>query len=1588
MTVKRSARLAAFLPAALLVAATAGAQIRTDGSLGRGPQALVGPQFTIPEALGVLRGANLFHSFSVFNILPGESATFTTATRGIANVVSRVTGGEPSTINGLLRLAPTDGAPAFFFINPSGVTFGAGAALDVPGAIHISTADYVKFPDGNFHADAAAASTLSSASPEAFGFLGSHRAAVEVGAGARLIGSLLQPFSITAGDITIDNARASATGGDIRIVALGNQSAEVPLAGPLPAASGELRIVDGGIISAPAGLTVDAGRLSVSAGDILIDRGGSASVTGLVSQSNTGNAGNAGTVDVRASGSLQLVNGGVISSSTFSSGNAGAVIVNAASVVIDGSGAATLTGIFSQADRNSTGRAGTVNVTATGRVDVVEGGLVSSSAFGAGDAGEVRLSGATISLDGHGSGRITGVVNNASDGSGNAGPVSVTATGTLSLANGATISSSTLTSGNAGTVVVRARDILMDGAGYEDILTSISSNARTGSSGRAGNIDIAATRLLSVVGGAEISSSAFESGDAGKVSVAADRIVIDAQGTSYPATGIFSTATDEARGNAGSIDIDVRQLVVRNGGEIATSTFGPGDAGRISIRAGDILVDGAERGYAAIASSAEFNAGGTAGSVDIRATGDVSLLSGGEIASNTFWTGQAGTVNVSARNLTIDGRDSDGTTGIMSQTYADATGNGGNVSIAVSDTLTLLAHGFISSGTFSAGNGGSVDVNAGRIVIDGTGGGVYVTGITSGAQAQSTGNAGAVTVTTPGSLTILDAGEISSSTFSAGNAGAVTVRAGSMTVDARANYAGIFSTANERSTGHAGSIDVAVAGLLTLKDQGKITSSTFGAGNAGTVRVAAGELAIDGGSLGFSFTGIASNADRPGTGNAGRVDVNVAGAITIAAGGEIASSTFTSGDSASVTVHAGSLLVDGKGDCPPCTGIYSQAERGSSGRAGQVDVTVAGDLELRHLGHITTGTNNAHDAGRTRVQARNIVIDGGGYDSDTTGILSNAISGTGSAGIVDVTATQGIVLRDGGVIGSSTYSAGSAGTVNVTAGTIDIRDYPSSISTAALFGSTGDAGNVVVNAGAIRIANAGTISSSTFGEGDAGRVKIAAESLLIDRAGAIRETGVSSHAEGGAGNGGSNEIVAGEVAIMEGGSISSTSYGDGNAGSVSLRARRLLIDGGEDNWANGITSETVGFGSGRAGTIDIVATEDIFVARGGYISSSSGSYGPAGSVSLSAPNITLLGGRFNEFQATGVETRAGFYSSAAGSVSIHATERLQVLNGAVITASTSSFSGEAGSVVVNAGDVVVDGERSSINARAENFSRGQSGSVTVDAGRSITVSNGGEIAITNLMSLGGPYPWTITPTLLSVTAPVIELRDGGTISAASLGDIPASNIAVNVGQRMVLDNASITTSAVDGNGGSITLTGDGVVVLRNSQITTSVTGLAGNGGDITIATRGLVLDTGFIQANTAAQDAAGGKVSIDVGFLIPSGNTLFVGGSEPLEFRPGVFGLNVIQAAAPTGVSGAIDITTPALDVSGGLIGLTAKVLDGGGLGRSLCDVTGGSSLALATSGSMPLAARDFMRSEHIQPPTVARLPTDGTVLARITCPR
>lgn len=124
-----------------LVSHVALGQISPDGTLQT--QVEANPQ-EIKITGGTQVGKNLFHSFNEFS--PMESAAYFDNSITIENIISRVTGGKVSLIDGLIK---ANGTANLFIINPMGFVFGPNAKLDLGGSFIASSASSIKFADGH-----------------------------------------------------------------------------------------------------------------------------------------------------------------------------------------------------------------------------------------------------------------------------------------------------------------------------------------------------------------------------------------------------------------------------------------------------------------------------------------------------------------------------------------------------------------------------------------------------------------------------------------------------------------------------------------------------------------------------------------------------------------------------------------------------------------------------------------------------------------------------------------------------------------------------------------------------------------------------------------------------------------------------------------------------------------------------------------------------------------------------------------------------------------------------------------------------------------------------------------------------------------------------------------------------------------------------------------------------------------------------------------------------------------------------------------------------------------------------------------------
>lgn len=239
-----------------LMVSTSVAEVEYDGSIS-GAGFVPGPNYIIDSSFGRQSGRNLFHSFKNFNIGGGENAKFVGPAE-VSHIFARVTSGNSSVINGLVA-SDIEGA-SLWVINPKGIIFGQGAALDISGSFYATTADYITFEDGRFDSTPVDSFTLPSGVPARIEMLSDNQASVHVN-NSNLENDKSKGIHLVSNNVSLINARLDA--GRITLDASGlieNIAIEYP--GEQEAAD-RLTVIDSTLLS--------HGSLQMDAGDIVLD---------------------------------------------------------------------------------------------------------------------------------------------------------------------------------------------------------------------------------------------------------------------------------------------------------------------------------------------------------------------------------------------------------------------------------------------------------------------------------------------------------------------------------------------------------------------------------------------------------------------------------------------------------------------------------------------------------------------------------------------------------------------------------------------------------------------------------------------------------------------------------------------------------------------------------------------------------------------------------------------------------------------------------------------------------------------------------------------------------------------------------------------------------------------------------------------------------------------------------------------------------------------------------------------------------------------------------------------------------------------
>ncbi|MEQ9368053.1 MAG: CHAT domain-containing protein [Coleofasciculus chthonoplastes F3-SA18-01] len=924
-------------------------------------------------------GKNLFHSFQQFGLNPNQIANFL-ANPNLNNILSRVTGGDASVINGLIQV--TGGNPNLYIMNPAGIIFGSNAQLNVPGDFIATTADAIGFGDGNwFNAMGGNDYHNLVGTPNQFAFDGTEAGSI-VNAGDLAV-SEGKNLTLLAGNV-VNTGKLTAPGGSITVAAVpGSNLVKISRPGGLLSLEVEPpRTPDGEVLPVKPG---DLAELLTGSGEevdtgVEVNESGDVQLadTGVTLPKETGVAIISGTIDVSNSRNLGAVGEPSFAPSSATSGEinvignkVGLVSANIDASGINGGGNVRIGGGYQGKD----------SVPNASRTFVSSDSQIHADALTEGDGGEVIVwaddtTGFYGNISAHGG-------NN----SGNGGFVEVSGKKNLLFHGFVDVSAS---AGQWGTVLLDPENITIDDSDGIDLangeLPDIFENQFDGSNitlnkgfleSQTGDIILEASDNITIIDGLSLT---FDPG--GSITFTADA---DGNGV-----GDFSMDQTQSITAAGrDINISGERITA---GTIITNAF---NGGAINLTAnGDINVRRLDSGT---------NDAGTGGAVTVTSVNGAINVIGA--ANSAVESGSAGAILGNGGNITLRARGDITTSDVTARSNSD--GTAGDITIisqqgSIDTTAaTFGVHAFGATGgtieleAFNDINVGSVRSDAfynkaGNITLTSTIGDITTGQLDAAANFGDQG--GDISIETPG--TILVTSDIKTdSGFSRSGWVYITSNNGTITVQGDISSSGFESNGGDITLNADGDINTA-----------KITASGFGAG----------EIMIRSNNGGIQTDDISSsgNPASPSAGSPG-------GAITLEAIGDINTNQITS----TGTSGAGAISLSTNGNIS--TGQIDAV--GQPPSLPNSDDSMGGTINLKSNGRITVqGSLNTYsytDAGDIAVIASDqVTIEGeiqatDYFESGTIIFISDEINigaatNGGSIQLEPFTPGQDIVIGD------------------------------------------------------------------------------------------------------------------------------------------------------------------------------------------------------------------------------------------------------------------------------------------------------------------------------------------------------------------------------------------------------------------------------------------------------------------------------------------------------------------------------------------------------------------------------------------------
>jgi filamentous hemagglutinin family protein len=519
-------------------------------------------------------------------------------------------------------------------------------------------------------------------------------------------------------------------------------------------------------------------------------------------------------------------------------------------------------------------------------------------------------------------------------------------------------------------------------------------------------------------------------------------------------------------------------------------------------------------------------------------------------------------------------------------------------------------------------------------------------------------------------------------------------------------------------------------------------------------------------------------------------------------------------------------------------------------------------------------------------------------------------------------------------------------------------------------------GRIHLRGGEVTLTGRSLLSSVTYENLNGGDIRVRADQLHVDRFSGIRTLTLGS------GNSGNIAVRTAQLRIQRGGRISAATLGQGTGGNISITASESVVIDGEDSvrYVGGdisvpspnISAQSTAEATGDGGSVTI-ETELLQLENGAQVSVVTLGSGNSGSIRVHATDIELsdilrdpqgevITNYLSRPFPSGLFTGTREQASGNGGALVIETERLNLQDGAAIKTNTEG-SGNSGNLTIRASDAIeVSGTAGA--GLPPTFILAASGSVP-------NVEPYLRESFVELLTTGQGGT-------LDIQTRELRVQDGAVIAVGSLnpeGSAGAGTLLIEAETVRLSNQGRLLSETASGNGGNMVLqVQDFLLLQRNSDISTSAGRVraGGNGGDIAIATNFIIANS--LEDSDISADAyrdRGGNVDIEAQSLL---------GIAPQQQNN--FQTSDITASSELGIDGVIQINSPDVDPSEGVVELTETAVDVSRLIAQRC-FTGRSAVEQRQSefvvtgrGGLPTSPNDSTNStifwEDLRPPVAS----------------